>query len=188
MFSLCLGKNGGYFRIGGFDTAQHLEPIKWVAMDQQYQISNYKFKIMGVSVNGHPISGSNKFSIGFIDSGTTFSYLPAELYDSLLFHFDNFCKYANKYDNDNSQKSKYCPGKFFYSLSSEGEKVACFKFDQEKYRNKTKEWMMGYPVINIHVKQIDGTVARINWFPSEYLYLDKDGSKYCLAADRSNDY
>jgi hypothetical protein len=102
MFSLCLGKNGGYFKVGGYDKEKHIEPVKWLAIDHQYQISNYKFNIMGVSVNGHPISGSNKFSMGLVDSGTTFSYLPAELYDSILFHFDDFCKKANKYDNNNS--------------------------------------------------------------------------------------
>lgn len=103
MFSLCLGKNGGYFKIGGYDTEFHLEPIKWMAIDNKYQKSNYKFNIIGVSVNGHPISNSNRFSIGFVDSGTTFSYLPAELYDSLIYHFKFFCENANRYDNGDSQ-------------------------------------------------------------------------------------
>ena len=36
MFSLCLGKNGGYFKIGGYDTEKHNEPVKWLAMDNKY--------------------------------------------------------------------------------------------------------------------------------------------------------
>lgn len=31
-------------------------------------------------------------------------------------------------------------------------------------------------------------MAKINWYPSEYLYLDKDGTKYCMAADKSQNY
>ena len=52
-------------------------------------------------MNGHPIGGSNKYNIGFVDSGTTFSYLPADLYDSILYHFHYFCSTANSYDNGN---------------------------------------------------------------------------------------
>ena len=99
IFSLCLGKNGGFFGIGGFNTDKHLEPIKWVAMDKNYGSLNYKFNIYGLMVGGHPLKGSTKFSIGFIDSGTTFSYLPKELYDSIIFHVDQFCQTANKFDN-----------------------------------------------------------------------------------------
>ena len=85
---------------------------------------------MGTSVNGHPIKGSNKYSVGFVDSGTTFSYLPNELYDSLLFHFDYFCKTANRYDNNDTLPSKYCPGKLHFKLNSDSEKTACFDFDK----------------------------------------------------------
>lgn len=114
MFSLCLGKDGGIFGIGGFNTDIHHEPIKWMNIHSNYKSQSYKFDVMGVSINGHPIKGSNRFSTGFIDSGTTFSYLPSELYDSVLFHFDQFCANANKYDNNNSEPNKYCPGKLHY--------------------------------------------------------------------------
>ena len=29
MFALCLGKNGGYFQIGGYDKQGHLEDVQW---------------------------------------------------------------------------------------------------------------------------------------------------------------
>jgi hypothetical protein len=32
MFSLCLGKNGGYFQIGGYDGTNHLEDVEWVPL------------------------------------------------------------------------------------------------------------------------------------------------------------
>ena len=29
IFNICLGKNGGYFQVGGYNTDKHLEPVKW---------------------------------------------------------------------------------------------------------------------------------------------------------------
>jgi hypothetical protein len=181
-----LGKNGGLFGIGGYNTDIHKEPIKWMRMDGDFT-SSYKFNIMGVSMNGHPLAGSNKFTLGFVDSGTTFSYLPAELYDSVVYHFDHFCQNANRYDNNNTQPNKYCPGKFHFDLV-DNEKGVCFDYDKERFANNTQEFFLGYPIINIHTKLIDGQVSRIQWFPSEYLYLNKKGDKYCLAADKGHDY
>lgn len=187
MFSLCLGKNGGSFNIGGFNDEKHMEAIKWVNMNQIYNPQNYKFDIVGVSVNGHPIRGSDKFNLGFVDSGTTFSYLPGELYDAVMYHFDFFCKNANIYDNNNTYPNKYCPGKLRFLQNSDGEKAACFDFDKDRFANRIKDFFYGYPIISIHVKMTDGNFERINWYPSEYLYLDKSGDKYCFAADRASD-
>jgi len=79
MFTLCLGKNGGILGIGGYNTDHHIEPVKWFPMTQTSS-TNYKFKLTGVSVNNHPIAGSSKYNLAFVDSGTTFSYLPRELW------------------------------------------------------------------------------------------------------------
>jgi hypothetical protein len=108
MFTLCLGKNGGVFGIGGYNKDSHLEPVKWFAMAEAG--ANYKFKLSGISMNNHPLAGSNKWSVGFIDSGTTFSYVPYELWDSLVYHFDNYCNLTNP---TKDPTSKYCPGQRF---------------------------------------------------------------------------
>ena len=90
MFSLCLGKNGGYFQIGGFDKQGHLEEVKWANMFQNYSLS-YKINLEGVSLNGHLIKGSSKFYIGSIDSGTTFAQFPDELIRMMASHLDWYC-------------------------------------------------------------------------------------------------
>lgn len=43
MFSLCLGKNGGYFQIGGYDGTSHLEEeVKWIPL---MKTSMYKIEL-----------------------------------------------------------------------------------------------------------------------------------------------
>jgi hypothetical protein len=79
MFTICLGKNGGFFDVGGFNSDKHLQDVMWFDMLQHG--SSYKFKISGVAVNDHFIDGSEAWNYGFVDSGTTFSYLPPKMWD-----------------------------------------------------------------------------------------------------------
>ena len=58
----------------------------------------------------------------------------------------------------------------------------CFKYDKDKFPNK-KEFLLGYPVIKLEGANPQGDVNFFNWYPSEYLYLEGDHKKYCLAAD-----
>jgi len=59
----------------------------------------------------------------------------------------------------------------------------CFRYDAAKYPNK-KEFLMGFPVINIFANDVNGVKQRFKWFPSEYLYLEHDGKKFCMTADK----
>ena len=45
---------------------------------------------------------------------------------------------------------------------------------------------MGYPVINFFAHDHNGDKQTFKWYPSEYLFLDTDGKKYCLAADQNS--
>jgi len=78
MFSICLGKNGGYTQIGGYDCQGHLENVTWVPM---LATNDFKVNIAGVNMNERLIEGSDQFKVGFIDTGTTFAYLPGSLFD-----------------------------------------------------------------------------------------------------------
>jgi len=180
MFTLCLGKNGGSFGIGGYNTDSHLDSISWFPM--QHTGNGYRFKLTGVAVNEHPMAGSSAYNIGFVDSGTTFSYLPHGLWDSLVYHFSYHCNQTNP---DSSSDSKYCPSRPFLTRI-DGESLVCFNFDAERFANRTKEFFMGYPIVNIFARTQSGEIKKIQWFPSEYLYLEKAGDKYCLAADKGS--
>lgn len=80
MFSMCLGKNGGFIQMGGFNSENHLEPVNWVKMSSSAG-HNFKFELHSVAFNSHKISGSQKWSVAFVDSGTTFAYLPPLMWD-----------------------------------------------------------------------------------------------------------
>ena len=45
---------------------------------------------------------------------------------------------------------------------------------------------MGYPVINFYAFDVDNKKQVFSWYPSEYLYLERDGNRYCLAADQNS--
>ena len=171
MFTICLGKNGGFFQIGGYNSESFLEPIVWKGF--HYPSTNYKFTIQKTWVHNHEINGSEYWNVGFLDTGTTFSYLPGDLWDSLILHFDYFCEESKK----NHTKGKYCPGERFLYKNG-GELLICFKYDGVMDK---KEFFMGYPIIRFQVAK----GKFFNWYPSEYLYLEKDGAKYCVAADKN---
>lgn len=116
--------------------------------------SSYKFDIHGVSVNKHMIKGSEKWSIGFVDSGTTFSYFPSEMFNQLMVHFDYFCDMTKDIKMENGEK-RYCKGER-YMVRSQGETLACFMFDSNKYYGRDKEFLMGYPVINFFATDDQG--------------------------------
>jgi len=80
MFGLCLGKDGGLMQIGGYNEGNHLHDIVWMNMSK-FAGSNYQFDIRGFSVGDHLIKGSEKWSVGFVDSGTTFTYIPHALWE-----------------------------------------------------------------------------------------------------------
>ena len=67
----------------------------------------------------------------------------------------------------------------------------CFKYNQTLYENgglnTTKDFLMSYPIIRFHAKNLQGKDTAIEWFPSEYLYREPSGQMYCLAADKNND-
>jgi hypothetical protein len=53
--------------------------------------NTYKFRLSSVSMNGHMLAGSSDWTTAFVDSGTTFTYVPPNMWNSLMIHFDFFC-------------------------------------------------------------------------------------------------
>ena len=108
--------------------------------------TNFKFRITGVGMNSHPIAGSAKYNLGFVDSGTTFTYLPRELWMSIVYHFDFFCKEARKNGN-----TRQCPGERFLTKVS-GDIIMCFKYNATRYQDDLMQFFLGYPILNFYAK------------------------------------
>lgn len=117
MFSLCLGKNGGYFQIGGYDATSHLsEKVQWVPMLAESAYNGYRMAMKGISINGHMMAGTHLFDRGVIDSGTTFTYVPEKLFNTMIEHLDwyclvdpaNHCKGKRIHDGRSGQTNNIC--------------------------------------------------------------------------------
>ncbi len=82
MFAICLGKNGGYLQLGGYDSQGALQNI----MDWANLLPNHNFKIeiSGVKIGDQTISSQH--TVGLIDSGSTFSYFPSSLLGEIRAH------------------------------------------------------------------------------------------------------
>lgn len=72
-------------------------------------------------MNNHLFAKSDQYSIGFIDSGTTFTYLPRQLFNDLKMHFDWFCSLPNE---------KHCIGSRQFK---ENDRMICFNYDEKKF-------------------------------------------------------
>lgn len=166
-FTLCLGKDGGYFQLGGSDGQGFVDPaLQWVG---SWDTDAFQVTLLGASMNGHAIAGSEEFSIGVIDSGTTFTYIPHKLFNLLVIHFDWFC----------SLDQTHCLG---HRDRNEQTNI-CFAYDESKFPTGPKEYFQSYPVLNFLVSDIEGKRAEMKWFASEYLYRDRR-DRYCLAVEK----
>lgn len=170
MFSLCLGKNGGYFQIGGYDGTNHISnEVTWIPT---WETHAYKFSLFGISINNHMMSGSEEFSIGVVDSGTTFTYVPQKLFTMLLIHFDWFCSLDTEH---------HCKGKRM--RSEDDPSTICFEYDESLYPTGPKPFFLSYPVLNFHANAVNNTRIAFKWYPSEYLFRHK-ATSYCLALEK----
>jgi len=67
-------------------------------------------------MNDHNMQGTESIQRAFVDSGTTFTYLPRTLWDSLMYHFDYFCELTKDIKHSDGMR-KHCPGKRFMAKS-----------------------------------------------------------------------
>ena len=111
LFSICFGENDGYFSLGEIDTKYHKTKIEYIPFREKnynYYISLTKIKIGdSIIVNNYE---------GFIESGTTITYFPKSLFNSILKEFYSFCE-NKKCGNFTDTGEFYCA-----SFSSDEEK------------------------------------------------------------------
>ena len=89
IFAMCFGKEGGVLSVGGFSDAKHLEPLQWIPMEIHGTF--YKVKVSGLFLGGKQIGSDNLGLNPIVDSGTTFTYLPADLFGEMRTAWDEYC-------------------------------------------------------------------------------------------------
>ena len=133
---------------------------------------DFKVGLDGILINNHYIAESEKFNVGFLDSGTTFTYFPKSLFQIIKLHFAWFC------DQDPENN---CKGAF---MKWHKDHVLCFEYIEEHWPLGPLTFFKSFPVLRFRMKTSSATsdTYSYNWYPSEYLYRDK-ANMYCLAAD-----
>lgn len=155
-FTLCLGKDGGRFIIGGSDETLKIHPdlpIEWINLKPG---SQFFIAISDIYIGDKRMN--NKPSTAMIDSGTTFTYMSRNQYNEI----DNIVQ-------------ELCRNGTVECLGSR-EKENCYRFKPSS--NFTlKDFFQSFPVFKFTSGE-----QTIKWFPSEYFYEDRT-EVYCVAID-----
>jgi hypothetical protein len=126
-------------------------------------------------MNDKYMAGSEQVSTGFVDSGTTFTYINSKLYAVIKNNFECFC---------NTDKENHCLGKMDFTRKG----YMCFSYDESRFPDGPKKYFESFPILRILIAispdKHDDRVYSLDWYPSEYLYREQEG-RYCVALDIS---
>ncbi len=138
---MCLGKNGGYFQIGGYDNTGLLpdhnkkdgeDDVKWLKL--LYRDADFKVPHRGMMMNNHLMAGTSGQKIAFIDSGTTFTYLSTATYNAIKLHFNWFCSL---------EPEKHCKGRMDFKRKG----YMCFSYDEEEFSDGPYDYFRSFPIL-----------------------------------------
>lgn len=96
IFSICLAVWGGRMTVGGYNESYHDPPgedtVVWVTMSASHY---YFLTPVGMSL-GHGdeaaiIGSAADFGVSIVDSGTTYTYLPKDLFGKLMDSLESYC-------------------------------------------------------------------------------------------------
>ena len=151
IFGLCFAQRGGYFSIGEINTTYHRQKITYLNMEKNslfFSVSMNNIFVNGIKLKKYQKS---KYSL-IIDSGTTISYFPDEIFNELVTNVKSIC---NSYQNKNG-----C-GNYEYDKDF----GPCFVFDSAE---KMDEAIYQYwPNISFILENYE-----YKWTPDEYIFND----------------
>ena len=98
IFGLCLAPMGGYFTMGKINTTFHKEKITYINMEKNSLF--YNVNMQGIYVSGGKINNFHKSKYSMIiDSGTTISYFPYDIFNSIVDSIKSICNSYEKKDS-----------------------------------------------------------------------------------------
>ena len=168
IFGLCLAKMGGYFSIGEINTTYHREKINYVKMERSslfYSIDMEYIFINDIKINSF---SKSKYQI-IIDSGTTISYFPKDVFNEIVDKTKSIC---NSYENKNA-----C-GKYEYDRNL----GPCFIFDDIEKMNVGV--LHYWPKFNF----ILNNDYNFRWTSDQYVFNDtnKKRMRACMGFNSQN--
>ena len=149
IFGLCLAQIGGYFSISEINTTFHKEEITYLKMEKNSFF--YSLNMNKIFINDKIISKyqKSKYTL-IIDSGTTLSYFPEEIFKEILENIKSIC---NSFENKNG-----C-GNYEYDKDF----GLCFSFESNEKMEKAiyQYW----PNISFILEDY-----QYKWTPDEYFF------------------
>ena len=146
IFSLCFSHEGGYFSIGKIATQHHLSKnISYVnILNRNY--GNYFIHLNHITIGDSKIVFNGK---AFIDSGTTLTYFPNNIFQQIMNNFFKICEKNKKCGNLRRIKELgYCSRIEYQNemdeIIEEGWSTIIFVFDGEEYLLKPKNYYFIY--------------------------------------------
>ena len=122
-------------------------------------------------MNNHEMPDTGSQSIGFIDSGTTFTYTNLKNYNAIKSHLEYFCS-ADPVHN--------CKGDMQFKRLG----YLCFTYSVKEFPDGPYDYFRSFPILRFKLGS-DAKGYTLDWYPSEYLYREgKD--RYCIALDVQN--
>lgn len=161
VFSLCLAQNGGYFSVGGLNTTLHNEEVKYLSYGDPTNKNKFLVNLQSIRIDSTFIS-VNKNAL--IDSGTTLTYVPEDMYNKIENTIKNFCSQENR-----------CMGDI-YTKNNLG---LCFKL---RKNINTVQFLESMPTLTF---TFDENVT-YDWKPQNYIYNNTNVDKkdnilnYCI--------
>ncbi|CAK9058993.1 Pentatricopeptide repeat-containing protein At2g41720 (Protein EMBRYO DEFECTIVE 2654) [Durusdinium trenchii] len=128
VFALCLGNWGGMLAVGGPNHDYHHEGITWIGMSSlgYYVVHPSQFHVDSLVV----AASSDEFGKAIIDSGTTLSYFPSQVFARLITNIETYCGTHESCHAGKDPTNSHCWRLNDPSASPEGFPTLHLKFDQ----------------------------------------------------------
>jgi hypothetical protein len=156
IFSLCFAANGGYFSVGGVNTTLHSGVIHYIPF---YETNFYRVKLKDITVNFRDFHLNHREFYTIIDSGSTISYFPRNMYSEIEKQINIFCSQIDK-----------CLGDSYPT-----ENGLCFK---RKETISFEKFLKSLPEIHFTFENN----IKYTWKPKNYLYTttDSNSNEFCI--------
>jgi hypothetical protein len=86
-------------------------------------------------MNNHVMANTEIYSVGFLDSGTTFTYMPKSLLKKIEAHFVWFC----------GAQINHCMGQ---PVKNDSEEKICFHYSAKEFLD-LKAYFLSYPILRL---------------------------------------